>query len=94
MVIGDIFTVILNQGTDVDAGTFAGLANAQTFTSSGYEFRISYFDNPNTGTLETDPLGGGNSVSLLVTVPEPGSALLLAAVASSVVGLSRRRRNG
>lgn len=92
VLAGDIFTIILNQGFDSDTGTFAGLANGSTFTQSGYEFQISYFDNPLTPAFETTP-GSGSSVSLLTTIPEPTSALALLAGSALAVGLRRFRRS-
>jgi autotransporter-associated beta strand protein len=92
VVAGDIFTIVLNQGTDVDPGTFAGVANGALINQSGYQFKISYFDNPLTPAFETIPGSGGTSVSLLTVVPEPASALVLLAGSAMALGLRRFRR--
>jgi autotransporter-associated beta strand protein len=91
-IIGDIFTIVLNQGADPNPGSFAGFTNGTTFQQNGYEFQISYFDDPTTSVLETV---GGRSVSLLVTIPEPGSLAAIAGGVSMWMGLRRfrRRRN-
>jgi hypothetical protein len=89
--IGDIFTIILNTTPDVDTGTFQGLANGSTISAAGYEFQISYFDNPVTPGFEVAP-GSGSSVSLLVTVPEPSVALALLG-GIGMLGFRRHRRH-
>ena len=55
---------------------------------NGYEVQLSYFDDASTAGFE---LAGGNDVSLLVTVPEPGSALLLLTGLGSLIATRRRR---
>ncbi len=95
VVPGDVFTIILNDGTDANPGllSFGGspLANGATFSQGGFSFQISYFDDASTPAFQTT---GGNDVSVLVTVPEPGSLSALAAAAAMSMGLRRfRRRN-
>lgn len=87
----DVLTLILNNGTD-DAGTFAGLANGAFISlANGYEVQISYFDDASTAAFE---LAGGNDVSVLVTVPEPTTAMALLGGLATLAGMSRfRRRN-
>ncbi len=86
---GDLFTLILNDTSDANTGAFAGLANNTEFVSGGFMFRISYFDDAATPGLE---VAGGNDVSILVTVPEPGSLSVLAAAGAMAMGLRRFRR--
>lgn len=90
--IGDIFTLILNQSLDSDSGTFANLPNNSTITQNGYQFVISYFDDPFSPAFET---AGGNAISLLVTVPEPSSAMVIFSGLATLAGMRRlRRRRG
>jgi hypothetical protein len=71
-------------------GYFGGIANGDLIQVGGYEVQISYFDDASTPAFE---LSGGNDVSLLVTVPEPGSVmLLLGGLGSMVLGRRRNRR--
>ncbi len=92
---GDIFTIIRNDGTDFDTGFLrnAGgtLANGALFTQAGYQLQISYFDDVTTPAFETV---GGNDVSILVIVPEPGSATALLGGLGLLAGLRRFRRRG
>ncbi len=53
--VGDVFTVITNDGADPVTGTFAGLAEGATFTVGAATFAISYVG------------GNGNDVTLTVT---------------------------
>ncbi|HET6408973.1 MAG TPA: hypothetical protein VFG14_13890, partial [Chthoniobacteraceae bacterium] len=90
LIKDDVFTIILNNGTDVDSGIFNGLANGSFINlSSGYQVQLSYFDNAATPGLE---MSGGNDVSLIVTVPEPGSAMALIAGLATLAGMRRFRR--
>ncbi len=86
----DILTLILNNGTDADVGVFAGIANGATLNlAGGVQLQISYFDDASTAGLE---LAGGNDVSVLVSVPEPASAMVLLAGLGVLAGLGRVRR--
>jgi hypothetical protein len=85
---GDIFTLILNNGTNAVTGTFNGLTNGSSVFLGGQEFKISYFDNASTGGFE---LSGGNDVSLLA-VPEPGAAVSLLGGLGLLLGVRRRRK--
>ncbi len=84
----DLFFVLLNDGGDGIAGTFAGLAEgAHIASTSGQDFVITYLANGE-GTSFT----GGNDVALMA-VPEPLTAISL----MSGLGLllaRRRRRDG
>jgi hypothetical protein len=87
-----VLTIVMNVGGDVNFGTFSGLASGALIgLPGGQQVRISYYDNPNTPTFETTGVNQTN-VSLLVTIPEPGSAALLLGGLASVMGLRRRRR--
>ncbi len=97
----DTFAIIVNDETDAITGTFAGLANGDSFTVAGYTYQINY-----------DAGVDGNDVLLLVkatptttpTTPDTGIASLLtspltaalsALAALSVVGglkLAEQRR--
>ncbi|NBS89552.1 hypothetical protein EBS67_06060 [bacterium] len=55
LVVGNVFTIINNNATDVVSGTFAGLPQNSTFSVGNYTFRISYIG------------GTGNDVTLTVT---------------------------
>ncbi len=58
--VGDVFTVIDNDGTDSVDGTFNSLAEGDSLTAQGYELQVSYLG------------GSGNDVTLKVTtVPLP-----------------------
>lgn len=66
--IGDVFFILLNDGTDAINGRFASLqTEGQTFESGGDYFQISYFANGDGGSI-------GNDISLtVVPVPEPAT---------------------
>jgi fibronectin-binding autotransporter adhesin len=91
--VNDVFTIILNDGADIDPGTFSGFANGALINlADGYQVRISYFDDASLPGLQ---LTGGNDVSLLVTIPEPTTAVSLFAGLGILTGLQRfRRRRG
>lgn len=89
LLSNDVFTLVLNGGTDFDTGVFNGLPNGQLISlPNGYEVQISYFDDSSTVGFE---LTGGNDVSLLVTVPEPASAMTLLAGLGALAGFRRSR---
>jgi autotransporter-associated beta strand protein len=65
---GDLFAIVLNDGTDPIIGSFLGLAEGATLSASNHLFTISY-------------LGGtGNDVVLRAAAPVPEPATLLATV--------------
>ncbi len=80
----DVFSIILNDGTDAVQGTFKGLNEGDKFTVGAYTYQISYKG------------GDGNDVTLTATgtpsAPDTGSNSLLAnpfvtlATALSVAG--------
>jgi len=81
----DTFTLILNDGIDPVIGTFAGLEEgALVGTFNGVDARITYFGNADGGAI-------GNDV--LLTVPEPASAVMLLAGFGMTLGLRRFRRS-
>lgn len=96
----DVLTIVMNVGGDTNPGVFGALTGAGVSGSiangglidlpGGYQVQISYFDDASTPAFETT---GGNDVSLLVTVPEPGSAMLLLGGLGSMMAMRRRRRN-
>ncbi len=80
-----LYFLLLNDGADAIAGTFAGLAQGATFSVGGQAFMISYI-----GDSSTSSFTGGNDVVLMaVTVPEPGVAAL--AFGGVCAALLRRR---
>jgi len=98
---GDLFTVILNEGSAV-AGTFANTTQVSgsvyQFTSGNDSFEINYaFNGPATASQLTPATflaesGGTNVAVLVLAVPEPNSwSMLLGSLAFSL-GLQRFRR--
>lgn len=68
--VGDTFTIVDNDSTDLAVGTFSGLVEGATFEQNGVVFKITYKG------------GDGNDVVLTVqnqpTTPDTGFALLSA----------------
>ena len=66
-VLGDIYTIINNDGTDVVTGAFSAMAEGSRTTIGGYTYKISYIG------------GTGNDVTLTVTgtpgAPDTSGAL-------------------
>ncbi len=91
--LADRFVIADNTGSTPVAGRFAGLADGATGTTADgrFEFTISYFSDA-AGVLNA----GGNGIALynLTAVPEPGTALGLAAAGLGLAGWVRRRRTG
>jgi autotransporter-associated beta strand protein len=54
--VGDVFTILDNDGVDLISGTFAGYAEGATVSANGLTFRISYVGN--------GPSGNNNDVTL------------------------------
>ena len=77
---GDLFFLMLNDGTDPVNGQFA---DGNAITIGSQNFLISY-----TANSASVNFGGGNDIALQV-VPEPATVTLLAL---SSLTLARRRR--
>jgi hypothetical protein len=87
--VNDVFTLILNNGSGTTGGYFGGYANGSFISlPNGYQVQISYYDDASTAGFD---LSGGNDVSLLVTVPEPGSAALMLGGLGAMLAMRRRR---
>ncbi len=82
---GDLFFLIINDGTDAISGTFNGMADNSLFTVGAQQFRISYFADNTSGSFT-----GGNDVALRA-IPEPASGILALSAAAALLGLRRRR---
>lgn len=80
---GDLFFLIINDGTDAVQGTFA---QGSSVAVDGQLFEISY-----TGNFENQQFTGGNDV-VLRAVPEPSSALLLGGGLALLAARRRKRR--
>jgi Bacterial Ig-like domain (group 3) len=59
---GQSFTIIANDGADPVSGTFAGLPEGSTFTTSGVTFQISYAGGDGNDVVLTVPLAGGPKI--------------------------------
>ena len=81
-----IFLVLNGSGPVV--GTFAGLAQDDTFVFNTQSYQISYLANW-TGSYNTSTLTGGNDIAILA-VPEPSLCMLFAL--GSIMLLFRHRR--
>ena len=84
--VGDIFTIILTNGSSV-TGTFAGVPNLSMVTVSGQTFEINYRYNPAGNFTDLT----GTNVALLA-VPEPGTLTTLIGGIGLLTGLQRLRR--
>ena len=73
--VGDIYTLIANDGTDSVVGTFAGLPEGSLITIGSSKFRISYAG------------GDGNDVTLQF-VQDTASVLLSSSFGNAVLGQS------
>jgi autotransporter-associated beta strand protein len=78
VVLGNVITILDNDGTDAVTGTFAGLPPGSRITGGpgGFDYVISY-----TG-------GTGNDVVLIVTTPLPVTATFAAAPTTIALGSS------
>jgi len=95
--LGDLFFIILNDGTNAINGTFTGLPQSSLITLAGpggtQNFEIGY-----TGDAAENTFTGGNDVVLEMVVPEPGGGeICLAGLGMlGICGVYRRygcRRN-
>lgn len=85
----DKLFILTNDGSGAVTGTFAGLPQGSAVTVGGSTLYISYFGDSAGGALT-----GGNDVVLSATpVPEPATALAIAAGAAGVAAVRRLRRN-
>ena len=89
-------------GALIDNTFISGLANPQSLAVSGNDLYVANFDNNTVGEYDatsgaliagwTSPTGLNGPVGLAVgSVPEPGSAALLALGAGALLGWRRRR---
>lgn len=86
-----LFFLLLNDGTDAITGGFNGLAQGDTFTMAGYNWRVSYL-----GDAATNSFTGGNDVVVqsLSAIPEPSTyALMGLATVAIFYGLRRKARS-
>jgi hypothetical protein len=85
---GAIFYILNNTGLDPIGGTFNGLADDALFNGPGLtQFQISY------DAIFGGGFNGGNDVAItLVTVPEPGSLVVLVSGLGMLLGMQRLRR--
>ncbi len=79
------FFLMLNDGTDLPVGTFAGLPEGAALNIAGNDFTITYVANGDGGTL-------GNDLAI-ITAPEPAGAMLLLGGLGAMLGLRPRRRS-
>lgn len=73
---GDLFFILLNDGADAIAGTFAGLPDGATFTQNGQTLEISYSADWS-GAQSGSTFTGGNDVALIAAVPEPRTTTIV-----------------
>jgi T5SS/PEP-CTERM-associated repeat protein/autotransporter-associated beta strand protein len=85
---GDMFFLILNDGSDEISGTFADLGDGEQFaTPDGQQWQIFYTAN---GEM-VPSLTGGNDVAIQA-VPEPSTVALLIG-AAGFLAVRRRKKN-
>jgi hypothetical protein len=84
---GSVFALIDNDGSDPISGTFAGLPQDARLNSGAAIFAVSYTGNAATGTFS----GAGNDF-MLMSIPEPGIAVNIAAGLSVLMFIQRGRR--
>ena len=85
--LNDKIFLVLN-GSGPVGGTFAGLAQDDTFVFNTQSYQISYLANW-TGSYNTSTLTGGNDIAILA-VPEPSLCMLFAL--GSIMLFFRHRR--
>ncbi len=79
-----VFALVLNDGTDAVNGIFTGYPEGATVASAdGFDYVISYMGNADGGAVGND---------IILTIPEPGSALLLLGGLGFLAGARRIRR--
>ncbi|HZJ17008.1 MAG TPA: autotransporter-associated beta strand repeat-containing protein, partial [Chthoniobacteraceae bacterium] len=84
-VAGDLFFIIINDGSDAVTGTFNGLAQGGMLDFGGRTFQVSY-----AGDVATQSFTGGNDVALIV-VPEPSAWTMLFGGFGLLLTLQRRK---
>lgn len=83
-VADHVFALVLNDGSDAVNGIFSGLPEGSTVVSQdGYDYVISYVGNADGGAVGND---------IILTIPEPGSALMLLGGLGLLAGGRRIRR--
>jgi hypothetical protein len=85
---GEVFTIIVNDGTDAVTGNFAGLAEGATVTFNGVQLRISYVGG--TGNDITLTAFAAGAPAAIPTLSEWG--MLLVAIALLGAGMRRLYR--
>ncbi|MBL0141947.1 MAG: IPTL-CTERM sorting domain-containing protein [Betaproteobacteria bacterium] len=90
-VLGDVFTIISNDGADAVTGTFAGLAEGATIGFNGATLRISYVGGTGNDVVLT-VLSGAVAAAPVPTLSEWLMVLLATLLAASGM-LAARRRN-
>ncbi len=88
---GDLFFLVVNDGSDAISGTLFGLAQGATFSSGGFNWQISY--NADAGTNAFSLPGTGNDLAIIAVVPEPQTWALLGAGATMLLVFRRRRQS-
>ena len=107
MNTGDLFTVILNNGSSPVTGEFANTTlvsgSTYSFASNGRNYEINYaFNNSAIGGNPTASginaaafaadTGGTNVAVLMLAIPEPNSWSMLLGSLGIALGLQRFRR--
>jgi len=93
---GDLFFILINDGSDAITGAFAGLEQGSLLTLTGaggltQDFNISYLaDSTANGGLGS--FLGGNDIALMAAIPEPSVAMVLLTGLGAMAFARRMRR--